>query len=113
MGINYDGLVFAPAGEANSLLRGHYHQDDDLVWADFAGGKVLRGSLVGVCAPDGTLKLAYSQVLCDGTVIAGDCVSHPETLPDGRIRLTEQWRRHTPFHESGSSVIEEVPAFTS
>ncbi|MBV6696706.1 hypothetical protein KV557_06150 [Kitasatospora aureofaciens] len=89
---------------------GHYHQLGDLVWAEFHGGKVLTGRLVGTCALDGTLQLAYCQVLSDGSVVAGACTSKPEHLPDGRIRLHEEWHRLD--GSTGVSRIEEVPVRT-
>jgi hypothetical protein len=111
---DYDGRVFASAGAPEtaagdgSVPRGHYHQRGDLVWAEFGGGAVRRGSFAGTCAGDGTLSFAYCQVLTDGTVVAGDCVSRPERLPDGRIRLREEWRRHSPHRTSGVSIVDEV-----
>ena len=58
--INYEGRKFQsyqadPDGQAPVAT---YRQDGDLVWADFAGGEVRRGSLVGTCAPDGTLDFS-------------------------------------------------------
>jgi hypothetical protein len=88
---------------------GHYHQVGDLVWAEFAGGMVRRGSLVGTCASDGVLTLAYCQVLTTGEVISGECRSFPERLADGRIRLREEWRRYGPAADIGVSYIEELP----
>jgi hypothetical protein len=111
---DYDGKVFAStvtadtAGIGGGGPIGRYHQRGDLVWAEFAGGKVRHGSLVGVRDADGRLRLAYCQVLEDGTVICGDCISTPERLADGRIRLREVWRRYSPRAEDGVSVIDEV-----
>jgi hypothetical protein len=112
---DYDGRIFASegavetAGPDGSVPSGHYHQRDDVVWAEFTGGAVRRGSLAGLCAPDGTLRFAYSQVLVDGSVVSGECVSHPERLPDGRIRLREEWQRHSPGSARGISFVEEIP----
>lgn len=88
---------------------GHYHQVGDLVWAEFSGGRVRRGSLVGTCASDGVLTLAYCQVLTTGEVISGEVRSIPERLADGRIRLREEWRRHGSAADTGVSYIEELP----
>lgn len=108
--IDYDGRVFRSAAAETAGARGagpigHYHQRGDLVWAEFAGGRVRRGSLSGTCDPDGVLTLAYCQVLDDGEVVAGTCTSTPELLPDGRVRLREQWHRFD--GSTGVSVIEE------
>jgi hypothetical protein len=115
----YDGKVFVSAGAAETAAAdgtvpaGHYHQSGDLVWAEFSGGKVRHGSLAGVSDHDGVLRFAYCQVLADGTVVSGDCVSRPQRLPDGRIRLHEEWTRHSPRGESGASVVDEVAAATA
>src|SRR3982751_229472 len=110
--IDYDGRVFRStaaetAGAGGAGPTGHYHQRGDLVWAEFAGGRVRRGSLTGTCGPDGVLTLAYCQVLDDGEVTGGVCTSHPETLADGRVRLREHWHRFD--GSTGVSVIEETP----
>ena len=54
------------------------------------------------------MRFAYVEVLTDGSIVVGECESRPERLPDGRIRLREQWRRHGPHRDSGVSVIEEA-----
>lgn len=101
---NYDGLVVQPAPPNGAT--GHYHQDGALVWAEFDGGPVRTGRLVGMCGPNGVITAAYCQVMADGQVIAGTCRSTPETLPDGRLRLTERWRRDD--GSTGTSRIEQV-----
>lgn len=112
-GWDYDSRRFrstaaeTAAGSATPI--GHYHQSGDLVWAEFAGGAVRTGRLVGHCADDGTLTLAYSQVMADGRVLAGECVTTPERLPDGRLRLRESWRRLDGSGDTGVSYIEELP----
>ncbi len=110
--INYDGRTFRSAAAETASADGagpvgHYHQDGDVVWAEFAGGKVVRGSLVGSCRRDGVLELAYSQLLSTGEVVAGRCTSVPDVLEDGRIRLSEHWERFGPAGSTGVSVIEE------
>jgi hypothetical protein len=111
LSINYDGKMFQPIGAATTagadVSTGYYHQDGETVWANFGGGEVVRGYLVGRCAPDGSLDLAYCQVLADASVISGKLRSTPEILDDGRIRLHEEWERFSPTHEKGVSIIEE------
>ncbi|MGK5637070.1 hypothetical protein ACSNOK_01925 [Streptomyces sp. URMC 126] len=111
----YDGLTFrstaaetASGPGAAQVPTGHYHQHRDLVWAEFSGGRVRQGRLVGRCDADGVVSAAYCQVLTDGEVVSGRCVSHPERLPDGRLRLREEWCRADGSH--GTSYIEEVRA---
>jgi len=85
-----------------------YHRDGELVWAEFAGGEVRRGSLAGTCGPDGVLDFACSMVLDGGRVVSEHSVSTPEVLPDGRIRLHERWERFGAHAEQGTSRIGEI-----
>ena len=103
-GVRYEGRRMV--SEADGTAVGHYHQDGELVWAEFAGGPVRSGRLVGTCDSHGNLDAAYCQVLFTGEVIAGRVTSAPTTLPDGRLRLTESWRRHD--GSTGVSAIEEM-----
>jgi hypothetical protein len=110
--LDYDGRTFRSAaaetaGADGHGPEGHYHQDGTAVWAEFAGGRVVRGSLLGTSDADGVLTLAYCQLLTDGAVVSGRCTSVPTVLADGRIRLHEHWERFGPQAGTGVSVIEE------
>lgn len=89
-----------------------YRQDGDLLWAEMPpGGNIRRGSLAGICAPDGTLDFAYCMVLSDGEIVSGRCHSIPMRLPGGHgIRLREEWERYGKNAGSGVSFLDEVPA---
>ncbi|KXK62428.1 hypothetical protein AWW66_08260 [Micromonospora rosaria] len=109
MSINYDGRRFRKVGagpdEAATAL---YRQDGDLVWGQFSGGDVRQGSLTGRADPVGRIDFTYTMVLRDGKVIAGRCRSTPQVLPNGRIRLDEDWERFGTEADQGTSAIEEV-----
>ncbi|GAB3979769.1 hypothetical protein GCM10029978_076040 [Actinoallomurus acanthiterrae] len=106
--INYDGRRFEPAeAEAKGRIA-VYHQEGDLLWGEFTGGRVRRGSLTGACAPDDTIEFAYSMVLDDGDVVSGFCRSTPKVRADGGIDLHEEWERFGRHAASGRSVITEI-----
>jgi len=109
--VGYDGRRFRsietrPGETAAEKPVGHYHQDGDLVWAEFSGAAVRAGRLVGSCGPDGVIHAAYCMLTTGGDTVAGACVSTPTLLPDGRVRLSEEWRRLD--GSSGVSHIEEI-----
>lgn len=109
-GFDYDGVRFRPvdaerAPGAPSTV-GLYRSRGGEVWAEFSGGSVRTGRLVGTTRPDGTIDGAYCQVYLDGSSAAGTLVSVPDRLPDGRMRLHEHWRRADGC--SGVSVIEQI-----
>ena len=57
---------------------------------------------------EGCLDMRYHQVNDRGELMTGACRSTPELLPDGRIRLHEEWRWTSGDGSGGSSVLEEV-----
>ncbi|WP_420078096.1 hypothetical protein ACN6AT_01435 [Streptomyces sp. JL4002] len=107
-----DGLVFVPVadqapGQVGRQTRFAYHERDGAVWADYRGGDVVRGHLVGTRTDD-TVDFRYVQLRLDGTTASGHCVSRVVELPDGRLRLEETWSWES--HEgSGTSTVEQAP----
>jgi hypothetical protein len=111
--LNYNDRMFhSTAAETTAAdgtgVVGHYRQDGDVIWGEFTGGRVARGSLAGTCGADGVIHFAYCQVLTDSSVMAGLCTSIPTVLTDGRIRLEEHWERFAPHAGSGISILEEA-----
>ncbi|WP_215454676.1 hypothetical protein [Streptomyces sp. ATCC 21386] len=111
MARSLDGLVLAPVadqapGQVGTRTRFTYHEEDGEVWADYAGGDVVRGRLVGTRAGD-RLDFRYVQLKTDGTTASGHCVSLVVELPDGRVRLEETWEWESRTG-SGTSVVEQV-----
>ncbi|MEU9996347.1 hypothetical protein [Streptomyces sp. NPDC050848] len=106
-----DGLVLAPVadqapGQVGTRTRFTYHEDDGRIWAEYAGGDVVRGFLVGTRAGD-RLDFRYVQLKVDGTTSSGHCVSTVVELPDGRVRLEESWAWESQ-EGSGTSVVEQL-----
>ncbi|MEV6809443.1 hypothetical protein ACH4NF_06015 [Streptomyces sp. NPDC017248] len=111
MARSLDGLAFAPVsdqdpGQVGTATRFAYHERDGAVWAEYAGGDVVRGHLVGTREGD-RLDFRYVQLRTDGTTASGHCVSTVGELPDGRLRLTETWEWES-GPGAGTSVVEQV-----
>ncbi|GAA3812248.1 hypothetical protein ACFS5L_00390 [Streptomyces phyllanthi] len=106
-----DGLVLAPVedqapGQVGTRTRFTYHEKDGEIWAEYTGGDVVRGHLVGTREGD-RLDFRYVQLKRDGTTSSGHCVSLVTELPDGRVRLEESWEWESQ-PGSGTSVVEQV-----
>lgn len=111
--INYDNRRFTPQnntanGEVNSSTVFHYHQQETVVWATYAGGSVRFGTLIANVLDDDSLDMRYSHVNANGDLMTGKCRSIPELLSDGRLRLHETWTWTSGDNSSGSSIVEEV-----
>jgi hypothetical protein len=111
--INYDncrfrGVLNYDDGDLTRETLFVYHQEGNIVWGECAGGGVTRGSLVGIVGGDGLLQLLWQYASHDGRLVGGTCVSRPEVLADGRLRLHEEWAVTYGGNQKGSSVIEEI-----
>lgn len=109
--ISIDGRIFAgeinsESGEVGPLTRFTYHQDGDVIWADYSGGRILRGFLVGT-RNGRALHFRYAHLGTDKQAATGVCNSVLEVLADARIRLHETWAWES-RPKSGTSVVEEV-----
>ncbi|MFJ8060033.1 hypothetical protein [Streptomyces sp. NPDC096142] len=111
MARSLDGLVLAPVadqapGQVGTRTRFTYHERDGEVWAEYAGGDVVRGRLVGTRAGD-RIDFRYVQLKTDGTTSSGHCVSLVTESPDGRVRLEETWEWESQ-EGNGTSTVEQV-----
>ncbi|MDF6021627.1 hypothetical protein [Streptomyces sp. JH34] len=111
MARSLDGLVLSPVadqapGQVGTRTRFTYHERDSRIWAEYEGGDIVRGHLVGTRDGD-TLDFRYVQLKQDGTTSSGHCVSTVTDLADGRVRLDETWEWES-LRGSGTSVVEEV-----
>lgn len=111
MARSLDGLVLAPVadqapGQVGTRTRFTYHEKDGEVWAEYAGGDVARGYLVGTREGD-RLDFRYVQLKRDGTTSSGRCASTVKELADGRVCLEETWEWESQTGR-GTSVVEQV-----
>ncbi len=110
---NYDNKKFASVansetGEVSSETIFHYHQKDDLVWAEYSGGEIVFGNLIAKVLENSALEMRYQHLNKSGDLMTGKCISIPEILADGRIRLYEKWQWTSGDLSSGESIIEEI-----
>lgn len=111
--INYDGRVFKTAqnsdnGEVSDETIFHYKQEGNVVSAEYRGGEIIFGNLVAKVFEDYSLEMSYQHLNMKGELMTGRCLSTPEVLPDGRLRLHERWQWTNGDHTSGESIIEEI-----
>ena len=111
--INYDNRIFAASensanGETDRATIFHYHQQENIVWATYSGGKVVFGTLVAKVDAEDNLDMRYQHINDCGEIMTGECKSAPEILSDGRLRLRETWRWKSGDFSQGSSVLEEI-----
>ena len=92
-------------GEAGAATVFEYHERDGVVWARYEGGAVRLGVLVGTREGD-RVEFRYSQLNEAGETASGRGTTTISSLPDGRLRLEEDWAWETK-PGAGTSAVEE------
>lgn len=111
-GILYDGKYFVPEintsnGEVNDKTLFTYHQNGNILWADYAGGEISRGNLIGIVDENNQLDFYYQHINTNNEIRIGRCHSVPEILDNGKIKLFEEWQWLNGDKSKGSSVLVE------
>jgi len=111
--INYDKRVFksvenSETGEVSGETRFQYHQQGNVVWAEYKGGEIIFGNLIARVYDDDSLEMCYQHLNVKGEFMTGKGVSKPEVLANGKIRLHEKWQWTCKDFSSGESVVEEI-----
>ena len=105
-----DGRFFtavenSESGEVSDQTIFCYHQKGNMIWAEYSGGSVAKGFLVGTMDENRGLHFTYQHLNNAGELKAGACDSKPRE-ENGKLRFYEQWQWTT--GEAGRSIIEEI-----
>ena len=110
--INYNNKKFRPVsntdnGETSNETLFLYKQVGNILTSEYSGGKIKYGHLIGLVDMDGNIDMRYHQVNEKGELMTGICISKPEILNNGKIRLHESWEWTSGDKSKGQSIIEE------
>lgn len=110
--VSYNGKFFVPRknsenGEVDERTLFEYHQRENVLWADYSGGDVLKGHMVGVVAQNGELDFYYQHINAKKEVRIGVCHSVPQVLENGKIQLLEKWQWLNGDKSEGTSIVVE------
>lgn len=104
-GRNFIAVQNSDSGEVSELTVFSYHQKDNAIWAEYLGGSIVKGFLVGTMDGNRCLSFSYQHLNINGELKSGSCHSRP-CVENGKLRFYEEWQWSS--GESGTSVIEEL-----
>jgi hypothetical protein len=107
-GKNFKASANSANGEVGSETLFHYHEDSRAVWAEYSGGRIARGFLIGKRVSPTTLDLRYQHVSLDGSIKTGICRSTLSLEADGRVMIREKWQWTCEDHSEGESTLIEA-----
>lgn len=110
--INYEGKRFVPKvntnnGEVSDHTVFEYHQDGSILYADYSGGDVIKGHLIGTVSDDNSLDFLYHHLNNKNQLRTGKCHSIPIVLENGKLELHETWQWLNGDNSKGSSILKE------
>jgi hypothetical protein len=111
--MNYNNKKFRPIsntknGETSNETLFHYKQTGNILTAEYSGGKIKYGHLIGLVDELGNITMRYHQINDNDELMTGICFSTPEILENGKIRLHENWEWTSGDQSKGTSIIEEL-----
>jgi hypothetical protein len=94
-------------GVVNSDTIFSFLQSGNFVSAEYVGGKIKKGFLVGLMRND-ELKFNYCQMQTDGTLDNGASVCKLSVNENGKIILTENFEWKSKPGVMGTNIFQEL-----
>jgi hypothetical protein len=104
----FKALSNSENGEVSEDTVFHYHQDMELIWADYSGGNVINGFLVGKIQGTNNLEFVYQHVNSKMEIMTGKCSSKASKDNAGKIVLEEEWQWTCNNFSKGKSRLIEL-----
>ncbi len=111
--MNYNNKIFKVVsntsnGETSEEVLFRYKQEGEVLTCNYSGGQIIEGHLIAVVNNNGEIDMRYHQINRKGETMTGICKSTPEILPNGKIRLYEEWQWTSGDCSKGTSILEEI-----
>lgn len=101
----FTAIENSESGEVSGDTVFSYHQKGNAIWAEYSGGSIVKGFLLGTMDENHNLHFTYQHINVNGEIKSGSCNSRPQT-ENGKLRFYESWKWDN--GEEGTSIIEEI-----
>ncbi|MEM1134606.1 MAG: n-acetylglutamate synthase [Bacteroidota bacterium] len=98
----------AETGEVGEGTIFHYFQEENIIWAFYEGGKIVRGQIIGKVVSKSAFEISYQHINLQGKIKTGICHTNLSTLPNGKIQLNEKWKWTCDDFSEGESILVEI-----
>lgn len=95
-------------GVVNHETIFHFSQNNGIVEAKYAGGKIQQGFLVGSFTTENQLVFSYCQMQIDGKLDNGTSQCEVSKDENGKITLTEHFEWASRPGEFGTNIFKEI-----
>ena len=101
----FTAIENSESGEVSGDTVFSYHQKGNAIWAEYSGGSIVKGFLLGTMDENHNLHFTYQHINTEGEIKSGACDSKPQN-ENGKLRFYESWKWTN--GEKGTSIIEEI-----
>ncbi|BFU60546.1 MULTISPECIES: n-acetylglutamate synthase [Rodentibacter] len=93
-------------GEVGCQTQFHYHQQGKMVWAEYSGGEILKGFLIGKKTGEMQIEFTYQHLNQSLENRFGRCCT-TFSINAGKLIGNEKWQWLDSL-EQGNSLIREI-----
>lgn len=94
-------------GEVSDQTIFSYNQEDNIIWAEYSGGHIVKSNIVGKVI-ENHIEFVYQHINKENELMTGNCKSYPEKTENGKIRLKEIWQWTCKDNSPGNSTLIEI-----
>ncbi len=95
-------------GEVSAETIFQYRQVGDIIFAEYKGGEIIKGHLLGKVIDGAYLEFRYHHINKNMELMTGKCTSYPEINSAGKMILKEHWQWTCKDNSKGESTIIEI-----
>ncbi len=103
----FKSLSNSSNGEVSDSTIFHYHQKNKMIWAEYSGGDILKGNLIGKIVKH-SLEFSYQHLNQTLEIMTGKCKSRIELSESGKIQMFENWEWTCKDFSKGKSTLIEI-----
>jgi len=104
----FQAILNSDTGEVSKKTLFHYYQEGNIISANYSGGDIVKGSILGKQLNNGTFDFVYQHINIAGKIKIGKCLSQAKYNEYGKIKLVEKWQWLCDDMSSGESELIEI-----
>lgn len=101
----FTALQNSENGEVNNQTRFHYFQQDKIIWAEYHGGEIVKGFLIGKWISTNQIEFNYQHVNIQLQNRIGHCIT-TFIIKQGKLIGQENWQWLDSLEYGQSTIIE-------
>lgn len=95
-------------GEVSESTVFKYYQEKHIIWADYSGGVIIKGSLIGKFIREDSIEFVYHHINDKNELLTGKCISKIEIDENAKLLLNESWQWTCKDNSKGKSKLREL-----